>query len=144
MAHQLARFGARGAVAHAIDHVVETGLEQAQQIGTGVAAAALRCLVIATKLSLEHTVHALDLLLFTQLLAVVGCTRTGSAAMLTWFGLEFDLGVNAATRTLEEEVCAFAASQFAFCTNKTSHLDILSILPCLALHGSPESTGQWS
>ncbi len=139
MADQLARFSAGRAVTHAIHHIVQARFQQHQQIGAGIARAALRFFVIAAELALKHAIHPLDLLLFTQLLAVVGRAGTRSAAVLTGFGLELDLGVDTAACALEKEVCAFAAGEFAFGANKTSHLEFLSILPCRELHGSPNN-----
>src|SRR4029079_12525121 len=69
--HQLARFRARRGEAHAIDHVVETALEQLQQVFTRGARAARRFDVVVRELALEHAVHAAQLLLLAQLQTVV-------------------------------------------------------------------------
>src|SRR5437867_6815186 len=69
--HQLARFGARAAEAHAIDDVVQARLQQRQQVRAGVALAALGFGEVAAELALQHAVHALDLLLLAQLQAEV-------------------------------------------------------------------------
>jgi hypothetical protein len=48
--HQLARFGAGGAEAHAVDDVVQTRLQQEQQVGAGVALAAVGFSEVAAEL----------------------------------------------------------------------------------------------
>src|SRR5437764_1493925 len=68
---ELARLGAGGAEAHAVDDVVQARFEQHQELGTRVALAAGGFLEIAAELLLQHAVHALDLLLFAQLQAEV-------------------------------------------------------------------------
>ena len=72
VAHELARLGARGGEAHAVDDVVEAALEQLQQVLAGGARAARRLAVVVAELALEHAVHAAQLLLLAQLQAVVG------------------------------------------------------------------------
>ena len=48
--------------------------EQGEQVGARVALAALGFCEIAAELTLEHAIHALDLLLLAQLQAIVGGT----------------------------------------------------------------------
>src|SRR5690348_6195855 len=72
VADELPRLGAGSREAHAIDHIVQTALEQLQQILAGGAALAGRLLVVIAELALEHPVHAAQLLLLAQLRAVVG------------------------------------------------------------------------
>src|SRR5690606_13136837 len=71
VAHQLTRFRAGRTEAHAVGDVVETRFQQLQQGFAGVALAARRFSEVAAELAFQDAVHALDLLLFTQLVAVV-------------------------------------------------------------------------
>ena len=93
--HQLARFGAGGAEAHAVHDVVQAGLEQEQQVGAGVALAAVGFLEVAAELALQDAVHALDLLLLAQLQAEVGGALAGGAAVLAGLGVELGLVADA-------------------------------------------------
>src|SRR5882724_4796666 len=111
--YQLATFGARGAEAHAVDDAVQTRFEQQQQVGAGVALAALGFRKVAAELALQDAVHALDLLLFAQLQTEVGGAGAGSAAMLARLAVELDLVTDRAARALEEQVGAFTAGEFA-------------------------------
>src|SRR5690606_18465460 len=69
---QLASLGARRAEAHAVHDVVQARFEQLDQRFAGVAAATLGLGEVLAELLFQHAVHALELLLFTQLQAVVG------------------------------------------------------------------------
>ena len=70
--HELARGGARGRQAEAVDDVVEAALAELQEDVRGVARAGARDLVEAAELLLEHPVDVLGLLLLAKLHAVVG------------------------------------------------------------------------
>src|SRR5580700_6718342 len=72
VAHELACLGARGRKAHAVHHVVQTALEELQQVLTRGAGLARRFLIVVAELALEHAVHAAQLLLLAQLQTVVG------------------------------------------------------------------------
>ena len=76
VAHKLARFGTCRSKAHAINRVVETTLQQAQQVFTRGTFQLGSTLVVIAELTLEHTVHTTELLLFTKLQAVIRHTRT--------------------------------------------------------------------
>ena len=91
MAHQLTRFSAGRAEAHAIHDVVETRLEQLQQVFTRVALAAVGFSEVAAELTLQHAVDTLDLLLFAQLRTVVGRTCARGTAVLTRLAVELAL-----------------------------------------------------
>src|SRR5450830_692775 len=119
--HQLTRFSASRAKAHTIDNVVQTRFKQLQQCFTGVALATVRFSEVAAELTLKDAVHTLDLLLFAQLVTVIGSTSTGSTAMLTRLGIQFALGIQRAACALEEQVRAFAARQFCFRSDITCH-----------------------
>src|SRR5690606_7370309 len=115
--HQLASFSARGAEAHAVDDVVQTRFEQLDQGLTGVAAAAVGFLEVLAELLLEHTVHALELLLFTQLQDEVGSVRTGSAAVLIGLGFKFALGLQRTPGDRPKEIGTLATREFALRSN---------------------------
>ena len=65
--HQLASLAAGACQTSAVDDVVQAGLEQDDQVVTGLARAAVRLLVVAAELTLENTVGVLSLLLLLQL-----------------------------------------------------------------------------
>jgi len=120
--HQLAGFRPGGGQAHAVNDIVEPALEQGEQVGTRVALAALGFSKVPTELALKHTVHALDLLLFTQLQSVIGRPCTRRAAMLAGLGVELALVGERATCTLEKKVSPFASGQFGFGSGIACHL----------------------
>src|SRR5690606_4826902 len=105
--------------AHAVNDVVEAGLEQLDQHFTSVATAAIRFFEVLAELLLEHTVHALELLLLTQLQAEVGRTGTGGAAVLTGLGLQLALGVQRTAGALQKEIDTLATREFALRSNVT-------------------------
>src|ERR1700722_19083414 len=82
VAYELTRFSTRRAEAHAIHDVVETRLEQLQQVFTRVALEAVGFSEVTAELALENAIDALHFLLFAQLRTVVGRTGTRGAAML--------------------------------------------------------------
>jgi hypothetical protein len=120
--HQLARFGAGRAEAHAVDDVVQARLEQRQQVRAGVALAALGFGEVAAELALQHAVHALDLLLLAQLQAEVAGARAGGAAMLAGLAVELGLVADGAAGALQEQVGAFTAGQFGLGSEVTCHV----------------------
>ncbi len=120
MRDQLARFGTSGAEAHAIHDVVQTALEQLQQVLAGSALAAGSFLVVTAELTLQHTVDTAHFLLLAQLGAVVGQAAT-TLAVHTWRSFNVALGFERARTTLQEEISAFTTRQFALGTNITSH-----------------------
>src|SRR6218665_1638246 len=109
---QLASFGARGAEAHAVNDVVQTAFQQRQQVHAGRALAALGFSEVAAELTLQHAIHALDLLLFTPLQTEVGGALTGGTAVLAGLRVELGLVRDGATGALQEQVGAFAAGKF--------------------------------
>ena len=130
MANQLARLGARGAKTHAVDHVVETALQQLQQRLAGDAAAgAVGLGEVAAELVFEHPIDALDLLLLAQLDGVADHLRLAQAAVLPGGHVAlFDralLGV--AALTLEEQLHALTAAQAANGSVISSHKSVSSI-----------------
>src|SRR5499427_2971566 len=72
VAHQLACLGARCRKSHAVHHIIQAALEQPQQVLAGGSGLARGLGVIVAELTLEHAVHAPQLLLLAQLQPVVG------------------------------------------------------------------------
>ena len=73
-----------------------------------VALAARRLLVVTPKLALEHSVHALQLLLLAQLRAVIRLARTRDTPMLTGFAIGLGFRIESAARALQKQIAAFA------------------------------------
>src|SRR5450830_1157425 len=121
VADQLARFGAGRAEAHAVANVVETGFQQTQQGLTGVALAARSFSEVAAELTLEYAVHALDFLLFAQLVTVVRGAGAGFDTVLAWLDVQFAFRIEGAACALEEQVRTFTAGQFCFWSDITCH-----------------------
>src|SRR5439155_23076085 len=113
------------AEAHAVDDVVQPRFEQPQQVRAGRALALRRHGEVALELPLEHAVRAAQLLLFAQLLAIVGHPHPGLHAVLAGLGVELAFGIERATRALQEKVSAFPARQLAFSSEVSSHFAIL-------------------
>lgn len=107
---------------HAVDNVVQAGFQQLQQVLAGVALLGRGLLVVVAELTLQQAVDALDLLLFTQLQAVVGSALTGSTAMLTRFGIKLGFVRDRAASALQKQICAFAAGKFGFRADIACHL----------------------
>ncbi|MNN30101.1 hypothetical protein D3C81_1437390 [compost metagenome] len=125
MRHQLACFSAGRAEAHAVHDVVQTRFQQLQQVFTRVALAAVGFGKVATELALEHTVDTLDLLLFTQLVAVVRRTGTRGAAVLARLAVQLALVSQRAAGALQEQIGAFAAGKFGLRAGITCHFIFL-------------------
>ena len=78
MGHQQARLSAAGGKPHTIDHIIQTGLENLEQIQTGQATAALCRFNVAMELPLEDAIHAACFLLGAQLACIVGFAASAS------------------------------------------------------------------
>src|SRR5262249_11221092 len=110
--HELARFGARGREAHAVDHVVQAPFEQLQQDLAGDAARALGHLEVAAELPFEDAVHALDLLLLAQLQRILGELRPALAVLAGRVVAAFDRAlVGVAALALQEELEPLPAAE---------------------------------
>ena len=109
--------------AHAVDDVVQTRFEHAQQVLAGIALLARGLLVIRVELALEQAIDALDLLLLAQLHAVVrDAAALGAAgAVLAGLLLELALRIERARGALEAEIGAFAARELAGGSDITCH-----------------------
>ena len=79
--HELTRFRAAHGKAQTVDHVIQTALQNGEQVLAGLAGTALRKIVVAAELLLEHAVVSLGLLLLTQLQAVLGVLAAALAVL---------------------------------------------------------------
>src|SRR5690348_6325812 len=133
MGHELACGERRRHELGAIDHRVETALEQADHVLAGVARAARGFLIIFAELALgDVAVHAFELLLGLQLRAVVGELLVAALAMLTGaVGALVDRALAAAPDAL-----AHAAVDFEFGGCALAH--VVSGFPDALRGGSPE------
>src|SRR5690625_3879714 len=114
MGDQLTRFGAGGTKAHAVHDVVKTAFEQFDQDFTRVATTTLGFDKITTELLFKYAVHALELLLFAKLQAVIGRARTRRAAVLARAGFQSALGIQRTTGAFQEKIGALATRELAF------------------------------
>src|SRR5690606_16135449 len=117
--HQLASFSARGAETHAVNDVVQTRFEQLDEGLTRVAAAAFGFNEVLAELLFQHTVHALQLLLFAQLHAEIRSARTRGTAMLTGLGFELALGIQRTASALQKQISTLATRELALRSNIT-------------------------
>src|SRR6185312_8735062 len=113
VANQLASLRVIGGEPQAIDDVVETPLEELEQVLTGHALHADRLEVVAAELALGEAVHPLHLLLLAQLRAVVGELAAARLAVLPGsIGAAFVAAlVGVAAVALEEQLHVLAAAQ---------------------------------
>ena len=120
VAHELASLRSRRRDAHAVHGVVEPTFQQAQQVLTRRAFQLRRALVIVAELPLEHAVHATQLLLLTQLEAIV---RQARPALCCTARRNFELAfrLERPDATLQKQVRAFAAGQFTFWSKVPCH-----------------------
>src|SRR5215213_7773527 len=116
MAHDLARLAARGTEAHAVGDVVQARLEELQQPLARHALGTRSVEINVSELPLQDAVSVADLLLFTQLLAVVGKARTALLAVLAGcIRATLDRAlVGEALLAFEVELLALAAAMTAF------------------------------
>src|SRR5699024_5269616 len=106
-----------------IDHVVQAGLQDAQQVVTGHALAGSGHLVILVELALQHAVVTAGLLLLTQLHTVLG-QLLGAAPVVHTRGKGPALHgalVGVAAVALQEELLALSAALAADCSGISSH-----------------------
>jgi hypothetical protein len=125
VADELPGLTPRSTKAQAIDDVVESELEQRQQILARDALFATGDLVVVRKLLLENLVVAARLLLLAQLQQVLGLLDT-TAAMLAW-GIRPALDgalVGETPLALEEQLLGLAAALLALCCCISRHVDL--------------------
>ncbi|MCY1452325.1 hypothetical protein D9M71_692370 [compost metagenome] len=123
MRNQLTGFGTSSAKAHTINDVIQTALEQLQQVLAGCTLLGGCFLVVTAELTLENAIDATYFLFLAQLGAVVGLTAT-ALAVDTWGCFDVALRFQSANAALQEQIGAFTTRQFAFWTNVTCHLSV--------------------
>jgi hypothetical protein len=111
VAHKLASFGTCRSKPHAINRIVETTLQQAQQVFTRRSLQLGSTLIVIAELTLEYAVHATELLLFTKLQAVIRHART-TLRRATRRYLELALRLKRPYAAFQKQIRAFAAGQF--------------------------------
>src|SRR4051794_19917490 len=79
--HQLTGVAARPGEPGAVDHVVQTALEQLQQVVTGLAGTTAGLVVVVVELLLHHAVGEAGLLLLLQLVAVLALLDPRAAVL---------------------------------------------------------------
>ncbi len=114
VADELPRLCARGREAEAVDDVVETCLEDAQQVLARDARATRRLLVVGAELLLEQAVVAARLLLLAQLLQVLALLDAAAAVLARRIAAALDRALlGQAALTLQEQLHPFAAALLA-------------------------------
>src|SRR5690606_14045630 len=93
--------------------------EQLDEGLTRVAAAAFGFNEVLAELLFQHTVHALQLLLFAQLQAEIRSARTRGTAMLTGLGFELALGIQRTASALQKQISTLATRELALRSNIT-------------------------
>ena len=126
MTHQLASLGTGGRQTHAEHHIVQTALQQRQQVFTGGAGHFLRHLKVVAELTLQHAVIPLGKLLRPQLLTIFrrllvpGLTvlagGIGTAIQGAFAGI--------ATLALQKQFLTFTAAELAHRTSISCHMVI--------------------
>ena len=92
VADQLAGLAAGAGDARAVDDVVQPGLEDLQQVVTGLALATHRLLVVAAELLLQDAVAVLGLLLLLQLQQVLALLDACAAVLAGRVGTALEGG----------------------------------------------------
>ena len=130
MADELTGFRAGRTEAHAVDDVVKTAFKKLNETFAGVAAQTSGFSEVTTELSFENAVHALGLLRFTHLVAVVGHAGSGNLAVLARLGTDvLDFRLKRTTGALQIQVNAFAARKLELGTEISCHLK-MPLLSC--------------
>src|SRR3954471_3931207 len=120
--HELARLRTGRGESEAIDRVVETRLEHAQQVVTGDAALLVRLLVVGAELRLEQAVVPAGLLLLAQLQQVLALLDPAAAVLARRIGAALDGALlGQAALALQEELHALPAALLALRGTITSH-----------------------
>ena len=120
---QLTGLGAAHGKAQTIDHVIQTGLQDRQQVITGDARLLVGHLEVVTELALQHAVIALGLLLLAQLQAILGQLLVSSIAVHARSIRTTLQGalIRIAAIALQEELLALSAAQAANCSGISCH-----------------------
>ena len=90
MRYQLTRHVTALGEAGAVDHVVQPGLEDAQQVLAGLALLAVGLVVVTAELLLQHAVHPAGLLLLAQLEQVLRVLGAAAAVLTRRVGPDLD------------------------------------------------------
>ena len=130
MRNHLAGFSARGAEAHAVNHVVQTGFKKGEKVFTSVAGDTFSFREVTTELTFENAIKTLGLLRFAHLSAVVGRAGSGNLTVLARLGTDvLDLGLKRTTGALQIKINAFATRKLELRTEISCHLK-LPLLSC--------------
>src|SRR5664279_264769 len=122
VADELARLGARGCEAEAVDDVVEPRLEHSEQVLARDARLAAGLVVVVGELLLEHAVVALGLLLLAQLQQVLALLDAAAPVLARRVGAALDAALlGQAALALEEQLHALAAALLALGVGGTGH-----------------------
>src|SRR5690606_29734942 len=116
VAHELARLVTSGGKAHPVYDVVETTFQHLEQVRTRRAWTPRSLRVVVAELTLEHAVHAAQLLLLAQLQTVVRQTAAALALDAARRHFELALRFERLHPALQKQVRAFAARQLALGT----------------------------
>ena len=123
MQHQLTRLRAGAGEAQTINHIVQAGFEQTEQVFTGNARHLLRHFEIVAELAFQHAIVTAGVLLGTQLLAVFGNLLASLAMLAGRIGAAVNralLGI--AALALQKQFLTLAAAESAHRTGISSHL----------------------
>src|SRR5690606_10215788 len=115
------RFGASCTKAHAVDHVVQTTLEQLQQVLTGSTLQTGSFPVVVAELTLQDAIDATNFLLLAQLGTVLGET-TATLTMHARRIVLLALGVQRANTALGEQIRALGTRRLTLGANISGHL----------------------
>ena len=123
VANSLASFVAGLGKAKAEDDVVQTGLQDAEEVLAGLALLAVGDLVVVMELLLLQAIDALGLLLLAQLGAILRLADALLARHARGVGAALHGALLAvAAVALQEELCALATAQTAVCSGVTCHI----------------------
>src|SRR4051794_23706869 len=122
VADQLARVVAGLGEAGPVDHVVQTGLEDAEQVLTRLATLAVGLLVVTAELLLQNAVDTGGLLLLAKLEQVLVLLGATAAVLARGVRADLDRALRAiALAALEEELRLLAAAALAVGAGVTGH-----------------------
>src|SRR3954467_1094880 len=122
-ANELAGGVARRREAGPVHDVVEPGLQDAQQVLTGLAGAPVRLLVVAPELLLQDAVDARGLLLLAHLQEVLALLGARAAVHARRVGTDLDRALRGvALGSLEEQLLLLAAAALAVRAGVTRHV----------------------
>src|SRR4051794_28868730 len=119
---ELTRLSARGREAKPHQDVVETGLEQAQQVLAGDSRLPAGLVVVGAELALEDAIEAASLLLLAKLEAVLRLLHAPTAVVARRVGTALDAAlVGKAALALEEQFLALSTALLALRARIAGH-----------------------